>query len=100
MLVPMLTALVKRGGILFRTPPGEPHPIRSDEKVSGQMKTAINGARRRTGIEDVSPYTARHSVSTELNNRGVSKITKDQILGHYHDGDPSFDYTHVDIKPA
>lgn len=98
MLVPMLTALVKRGGILFRTPRGEPYPIPAgDEKVSGQMNTAIRGTRARTGINDIAPYTARHSVSTELNNRGVTQITKDQILGHYHNGDPSWDYTHVDI---
>lgn len=99
-LVPMFTALVERGGILFRTPRGKPYPVfdAADEdggKVSGQMNTAINGARRRSEIKDITPYTARHSVSTELNNRGVTKITKDQIMGHYHDGDPSWDYTHV-----
>lgn len=95
-LVPMFTALAARGGILFRTPRGEPYPVaEDDEKVSGQMKTAIDGARRRSGIKDIAPYTARHTVSTQLIAEGVGKMTKDQILGHYHDGDPSWDYTHV-----
>jgi len=95
-LVPMLTALKQRGGIMFRTPRGEPYPIaEGDEKESGQMKTAINGARKRSGIADISPYTARHTVSSQLIALGVDKMIKDQILGHYHEGDPSWDYTHV-----
>lgn len=95
-LVPLLTALKSRGGVLFRNPRGEPYPIpEGDEKVSGQMKTAINGARKRSGIKDIAPYTARHTVSSQLIALGVNKMIKDQILGHYHDGDPSWDYTHV-----
>jgi integrase/recombinase XerD len=79
-LVPLFAALVKRGGILFRTPRGGPYPLTED--VGGQLKTAINGARRRSGIADVSPYTARHTVSTQLVINGVHSHIKDQILGH------------------
>lgn len=94
-LVPLFTALVKRGGILFRTPRGEPYPIaEGSDKVSGQMKTAINGARRRSGIKDISPYTARHTVSSELVVAGVHPYKKDQILGHAVD-DMSRDYTWI-----
>ena len=45
LLVPLFTGLCKRGGFLFRTPRGKPYEPKEDE--GGQMKTAINGARRR-----------------------------------------------------
>lgn len=77
----------KRG--LFRTPRGEPYgAIVSDEDGKGGgggLKTAINGARRRTGIKNVSPYTGRHTVSTQLVINGVHPHIKDQILGHAAD---------------
>jgi integrase/recombinase XerD len=79
-LVPLLTPLVSRGGILFRSPRGTPYPVRDD--ISGQMKTAIRGARRRSGVTNISPYTARHTVSTQLVVNGVHSHVKDQILGH------------------
>ena len=95
-VVPLFTALVERGGRLFRTPRGEPYPLTedADDHVSGQLKTAILGARRRSGINDVSPYTARHTVSTQLVINGVHPYIKDQILGHAVD-DMSRHYTHV-----
>jgi integrase/recombinase XerD len=96
-LLPLLTALVKRGGILFRTPRGEPYPVADDEKVSGQMKSAINGARKRSGIKDIAPYTARHTVSSKLVEAGVHEFVKDEILGHRFD-DPSHTYTNVSDK--
>jgi hypothetical protein len=48
-IVPLFTALVGRGGRLFRTPRGEAYPITEDvdATVSGQLKSAISGARRR-----------------------------------------------------
>jgi integrase/recombinase XerD len=95
-LVPLFTALVGRGGVLFRTPRGEPYPL--TENVGGQLKTAINGARRRSGIADVSPYTARHTVSTQLVINGVHSHIKDQILGHAID-DMSRHYTNVPQQP-
>jgi integrase/recombinase XerD len=95
-LVPLLTPLVERGGILFRSPRGEPYSVR--EGISGQMKTAIRGARRRSGIEDISPYTARHTVSTQLVINGVHAHIKDQILGHAVD-DMSRHYTNVPQAP-
>lgn len=88
MLVPLFTALcAKRSGILFLTPRGKPYPVghwddEETERISGQMKTAIYGARRRSGIKDVSPYTGRHSCSTQLVINGVHEYVKDQILGH------------------
>lgn len=64
----------------------------------GQLKSAITGARKRSGIYDVSPYTARHSVSTQLVVNGVHPHIKDQILGHAAD-DMSRHYTHVPQAP-
>jgi integrase len=95
-LVPLLTPLVERGGILFRSPRGTPYPVRDD--ISGQMKTAIRGARNRSGINGISPYTARHTVSTQLVINGVHGHIKDQILGHAVD-DMSRHYTNVPQAP-
>jgi integrase/recombinase XerD len=95
-LVPLLTPLVERGGILFRSPLGTPYPVRED--ISGQMKTAIKGARRRSGVGGISPYTARHTVSTQLVVNGVHGHIKDQILGHAVD-DMSRHYTNVPQQP-
>jgi integrase/recombinase XerD len=91
-LVPLFAALTTRGGRVFRTPKGAPYPVA--DFVGGQMKTAIKGARLRSGIGDVSPYTARHTVSTQLVINGVHPHIKDQILGHAVD-DMSRHDTHV-----
>ncbi|WP_051520600.1 tyrosine-type recombinase/integrase [Aquamicrobium defluvii] len=91
-----LPALVERGGALFRTPRGEPYGIVQDG--GGGLKTAIKGARKRSGINDVSPYTARHTVSTALVVAGVHPHIKDQILGHAAD-DMSRHYTNVPQAP-
>lgn len=91
-----LPALVERGGALFRTPRGEPYRIVQDG--GGGLKTAINGARKRSGILDVSPCTARHTVSTQLVIEGVHPHMKDQILGHAAD-DMSRRYTSVPQAP-
>jgi integrase/recombinase XerD len=91
-LVPMFSALVGRGGRVFRTPKGAPYPVA--DLIGGQMKTAVKGARERSGILDVSPYTARHTVSTQLVVNGIHPHLKDQILGHAVD-DMSRHYTHV-----
>ncbi len=92
-LVPLFTGLMKRGGFLFRTPRGRPYEPK-DDQGGGQMKTAINGARRRSGITDIAPYTGRHTVSTQLVINGVHQFIKDQILGHVVT-DSSHNYTHV-----
>jgi integrase/recombinase XerD len=92
MLVPLLRALVKRGGVLFRTSRNKPYPLLSDG--GGQIKTAIATARRHSGMDGVSPYTARHTVSTQLVVAGVHPHIKDQILGHVAT-DMSRAYTHV-----
>ncbi|HET8635503.1 MAG TPA: tyrosine-type recombinase/integrase [Acidobacteriaceae bacterium] len=95
-LVPMFSALVKRGGVLFRTPRNDPYPLKEDG--GGQLKSAINGARRRSGIKDISLYTARHTVSTQLVLNHVHVFTKDQILGHAVT-DMSRNYTWIPQAP-
>jgi len=100
-LAPLIESLLKRSslaedGRIFRTPRGEPYPPADDG--GGGLKTAIIGARRRSSITDVAPYTARHSVSTQLVVNGVHPHIKDQILGHAAD-DMSRHYTNVPQKP-
>jgi integrase len=105
-LVPIFASLLKRPGLdkeprLFRTPRGEPYEqIATDEegRGGGGLKSAINGARRRSGIKDIAPYTGRHSCSTGLVVAGVHPHIKDQILGHAAD-DMSRHYTHVPQAP-
>jgi integrase/recombinase XerD len=81
---------------VFRTPRGEPYT--AVQEGGGGLKTAIGGARRRSGINDVSPYTARHTCSTGLVIAGVHPHIKDQILGHAAD-DMSRHYTNVPQAP-
>lgn len=95
-LVPLLSALKSRKDQMFLTHKREPYPL--TEEYGGQLSTAINGARKRTGIKDVSPYTARHSFSTQLVINGVHPYIKDQILGHASD-DMSRLYTNVPQQP-
>jgi integrase len=94
-LIPLLTALKKRGGMLVRTWEGEDWTV--VEGNGGQMKKAIANARSRTGIGDISPNTARHTVSTRLAVNGIHPHVKDQILGHAVD-DMSRNYTDVPRK--
>jgi integrase/recombinase XerD len=92
-LVPMLSDLVaNRTGKLVRTWRGEPFTTYDDN--GGQMKKSLANARLRTGLTDISPYTARHTVSTQLVVNGIHQYVKDQILGHAAD-DMSRHYTHV-----
>lgn len=95
-LVPLLTALVARGGPIARTHKGLPYEPRDD--AGGQMKSAIDGARKRSGIRDIAPYTARHTFSTELVIQGVHPHVKDEILGHAVTT-MSRRYTHVPQAP-
>ncbi|RJG46554.1 tyrosine-type recombinase/integrase [Mesorhizobium sp. DCY119] len=100
-LAPLFESLLKRGDLendprIFRTHKGEAY--RPTEDGGGQLKTAIIGARRRSGILDISPYTARHSVSTGLVIAGVHPHIKDQILGHAADN-MSRHYTNVPQAP-
>ena len=97
-LVPLFAALVERGDPLFRTPRGEAYPI--TDECGGQLKTAVNGARRRSGLTSagIAPYTARHTVSTQLVIAGVHPHKKDQIMGHAVD-DMSRHYVHVPRQP-
>ena len=95
-LVPLFTGLCKRGGFLFRTPRGVPYEPKDDS--GGQIKTAVNGARKRSGIRDIAPYTGRHSVSTQLVINGVHPYIKDQIMGHAV-SDMSRHYTNVPQAP-
>ena len=100
-LVPLFASLLHRGGAVFRTPRGEPYEaIASDEdgKGGGGLKSAINGARRRSDISDIAPYSGRHSCSTALVVAGVHPHIKDQILGHAADS-MSRHYTNVPQAP-
>lgn len=62
------------------------------------MKRGIESARLRTQVFDVAPYTARHTVSTQLVVEGVHPHKKDQILGHAAD-DMSRHYTNIPQTP-
>lgn len=100
-LVPLFASLLKRNSLaddprLFRTPRGEPYE--SVENGGGGLKTAIAGARRRSKIKDIAPYTGRHTVSTGLVVAGVHPHIKDQILGHASDS-MSRHYTNVPQAP-
>lgn len=97
-LVSWLPDLVDRGGALMRTPRGVPYSQGDEDDGAGGLKSAIRGARRRSGIVDISPYTARHTVSTQLVIAGVHSHIKDQILGHAVD-DMSRRYTNVPQEP-
>lgn len=100
-LAPLFASLLKRADIakvgqVFRDPRGKPYkPV---EDGGGGLKSAISGARRRSGITDVSPYTGRHSASTQLVVAGVHPHIKDQILGHAAT-DMSRHYTSVPQQP-
>lgn len=100
-LVRLFESLLKRDDLkteprIFRTYKGHPYEARED--MGGQLKKAVKGARERSGITDISPYTARHTVSTQLVVNGVHPYMKDQILGHAAD-DMSRHYTNIPQKP-
>lgn len=99
-LAPLFESLRQRGGKVFRTPRGDEYPLTDNAagRGGGQLKTAILGARRRSGIDGVSPYTARHSCSTQLVLAGVHPHVKDQILGHVAT-DMSRRYTSIPQAP-
>ncbi|MDX0007775.1 tyrosine-type recombinase/integrase [Sinorhizobium meliloti] len=108
-LVPLLAALKARGGCeerpaVFLDRHGLPYRITEKaEGINGQLKGAITGARQRLATNsvdasDISPYTARHTVSTQLVINGIHPHIKDQILGHAVD-DMSRNYTKVPRAP-
>lgn len=87
-IAPLFSALLERkdaSPYAFRTFRGEAYTIMAES--GGQLSNGIVGARKRlaakgVNIDDVSPYTARHSVSTQLVINGIHPHIKDQILGH------------------
>lgn len=101
-IVPLIAGLkAMEGPALFLSQKRTPYPLTEDS--GGQIKSAINSARRRLHeagdpINDVSPYTGRHTVSTQLVMNGVHEYIKDQILGHAST-DMSRHYTNVPQKP-
>jgi integrase/recombinase XerD len=103
-LVPLFSSLVKRKGKypqLFQSYRGRPYML--FEERGGQLSGSIRGARERLAkakkpIDDISPYTARHTVSTQLVINGIHPHIKDQILGHAVD-DMSRNYTKVPQAP-
>ncbi|WP_438748452.1 tyrosine-type recombinase/integrase [Pararhizobium sp. O133] len=100
LLVPLFTSLIRRKSKypqLFQNYRGLPYQL--FENRGGQLKGSIRGTRERLAkagnpIADISPYTARHTVSTQLVINGVHPHIKDQILGHAVD-DMSRNYTKV-----
>jgi integrase len=98
-LVPLFSSLLERKGKskqIFRTFKGQPYRV--DGNYGGQLSSSIDTARRETGINDISAYTARHTVSTQLVINGVHPHIKDQILGHAVDS-MSRRYTSVPQAP-
>jgi integrase len=103
-LVPLFTSLKGRHDQhrqLFRSYRGLPYVIH--DARGGQLHGSLRGTRRRmakaeTPISEISPYTARHSVSTQLVINGVHPHIKDQILGHAVDS-MSRRYTNVPQAP-
>lgn len=95
-LVPIFNALATGDGAVFRSPKRRAYTPK--DEGGGQLKTAIAGARRRSGVGGISPYTGRHTVSTQLVINGVHPHIKDQILGHAVD-DMSRHYTNVPQRP-
>lgn len=105
-LVPFLQSRIENGGHVFRTKRGTPwrdtRQYNREGRVinthGGQMRTATLTAQKNTGLK-ITPYTARHTVSTYLiYPGGVEKVIKDQILGHAQSGDVSLDYIHLPQK--
>lgn len=98
-LVPLFSSLLDRKGKsqqVFRTFKGQPYRV--DGNYGGQLSSSIDTARRESGINDISAYTARHTVSTQLVINGVHAHVKDQILGHAVDS-MSRRYTSVPQAP-
>jgi integrase len=104
-LVPLFASLKKRRSDRFRqlirSYRGLPYHIH--ETRGGQLHGALRGTRKRMAdanneISKISPYTARHTVSTQLVINGVHSHIKDQILGHAVD-DMSRRYTQVPRPP-
>lgn len=103
-LVPLFEALIKRRDKypqVFRSFRGKPY--KTAAQYGGQLSNTIVATRKRLlvkgqAISDVSPYTARHSVSTQLVINGVHPHIKDQILGHASDS-MSRHYTNVPQAP-
>lgn len=101
-LQPLVThALSTDDKRVFRTHKDKPY--KAVQAGGGGLKTAVMLARERltkakTPVDDVSPYTGRHTVSTQLVVNGVHAYIKDQILGHAV-GDMSRRYTNVPQLP-
>ncbi|MCZ7887145.1 tyrosine-type recombinase/integrase [Agrobacterium salinitolerans] len=99
LLVPLFDALLKRADMspqIFRSFKGKPYRVAGN--YGGQLSSSIDKARRASGINDISAYTARHTVSTQLVINAVHPHIKDQILGHASDG-MSRHYTNVPQAP-
>jgi len=98
-LVPLFDSLSKRTDSspqIFRSFKGKPYRVAGN--YGGQLSSSIDNARRASGIDDISAYTARHTVSTQLVINGVHQHVKDQILGHASDS-MSRHYTNVPQSP-
>ncbi|TCP87275.1 phage integrase family protein [Rhizobium sp. PP-CC-2G-626] len=103
-LVPLFTSLLKRKKgppQIFQNYRGTAYQL--FEERGGQLNGSIRGTRARLAkrgirIDDVSPYTGRHTVSTQLVINQIHPHVKDQILGHAVDS-MSRHYTNVPQAP-
>ncbi len=103
-LVPLFTSLLKRKKgppQIFQNYRGTAYQL--FEERGGQLNGSIRGTRARLTkrgirIDDVSPYTGRHTVSTQLVINQIHPHIKDQILGHAVDS-MSRHYTNVPQAP-
>jgi integrase/recombinase XerD len=90
-LVPMMKEEIKKGGKVFRTSKGEPYAQNKKLNKTGRIisqggpgfATVLKDARKETGLH-ITPYTARHTVATYLDDKVPAK-RKDAILGHSRD---------------
>lgn len=107
-LIPMLREEIKKGGKVFRNKFGEPYADgrkfnkagRIITQGGGQFGTAIEMGRRKSKITTITPYTARHTVSTYLVwPGGVHTYIKDEILGHAPESEMSAHYVHLPRQP-
>lgn len=101
-LLEMLSDATRQGGAVFRNHLGKEYASRrvfnNQGRIitqgGGQFKHAIATARKLSGI-DLTPYTARHTVSNFL-ARNATVYEKDQILGHSPENKMSAHYVHVE----
>lgn len=90
-----LTKLAHRDGEVFRRPDGLPYKRKTN--AGGQIKTAFNGACRRSGTVDFTPHDCRHTWATwhYAANRDLVALMK---LGGWKSEKMVLRYAHVNVS--